>query len=102
MQQKQVFFVWFQLQLRYLQLFYIVLQQPRELWPVDTCIGCSYQNIQWQKQEQEEKEATFAWSCDIARRAKRQDLIESVLTKALYLYHEEGMSTFSSICECIY
>ena len=40
--------------------------------------------------------------CDTARRAKHQDLIESVLTKALYLYHEEGMSTFSSICECIY
>jgi len=39
--------------------------------------------------------------CDTARRAKHQDLIESVLIKALY--QEEGMSifAFSSVCECI-
>jgi len=53
------------------------------------------------KNKKKKKPHLRGW-CDIARRAKRQDLIESVLTKALYLYHEEGMSTFSSICECIY
>ena len=38
---------------------------------------------------------------DIARKAKRQDLIERVLIKTLY--QEEGMSifAFSSVCECI-